>query len=138
MATVSGPMMSVDAAGKFGGSMVFAKWKGRNYVRQLVTPSNPKSAKQMGVRVMLGFLAAVWKAKTAPKWTGWSAAAIARMISEFNAFVSENLARWQLSKAPTQVYPAAEATTGSPDTTAPVRAICFKNSRRVVFLPIFD
>ena len=108
MARVSGPLMSVDASGKFGGSMVFAKWKGRNYARQLVTPSNPKAAKQTGVRAMMAFLATQWKAKVAPKWTGWSAAALARSISTFNAYVSENLARWQLFAAPTKVYPAAE------------------------------
>ena len=38
--------MSMDASGKFGGAIVFSKWKGRNVVRQLVIPSNPNSAGQ--------------------------------------------------------------------------------------------
>ena len=38
--------MSMDAAGAFGGTLVFGKWKGRNTVRQLVTPSNPQKAGQ--------------------------------------------------------------------------------------------
>jgi len=112
--------MSVDASGKFGGSMVFAKWKGRNYVRELVTPMNPKAPKQTGVRSMMQFLATVWKAKVAPKWTGYEAEAVARAISEFNAYVSQNLARWQLSKAPSQIYPAAEASGGCVITSAPL------------------
>ncbi len=36
----------MDASGGFGGTMVFGKWKGRNVVRNLVTPSNPNSTGQ--------------------------------------------------------------------------------------------
>lgn len=50
MAKVTGPLHSLDASGKFGGSLVFGKWKGRNTVRQLVTPSNPQSAGQQAAR----------------------------------------------------------------------------------------
>lgn len=49
MAKVTGPLMSMDASGGFGGTLVFGKWKGRNTVRQLVTPSNPQTlAQQIG------------------------------------------------------------------------------------------
>jgi hypothetical protein len=112
--------MSVSASGAFGGSMVYSRWKGRPYVRELVIPENPKSAKQTGVRAMLAFLANVWHDKALPKWTGWSDAAEARSISTFNAYCSENLARWQEGKAPTQVFPAAEATGGCVITSAPL------------------
>jgi hypothetical protein len=50
MAKVSGPLMSMDARGKFGGTIVFSGWKGRPTVRQLVTPSNPQSANQQIAR----------------------------------------------------------------------------------------
>ena len=46
MAKVTGPLMSVSASGSFAGAMVFAGWKGRSYVRQLVIPMNPASAGQ--------------------------------------------------------------------------------------------
>lgn len=120
MARVSGPLHSDAASGKFAGSLVYAGWKGRPYVRQLVTPSNPKSAKQTGVRAMLAFLAAAWKANVGTEWTGWTTAAIARQISTFNAYVSENLSRWQLGSPPSQDYPAAEATSGCAITSAPL------------------
>jgi len=42
--------MSMDASGAFGGAIVFSKWKGRNTVRQLVTPSNPMSTDQVTAR----------------------------------------------------------------------------------------
>ncbi len=38
--------MSVSASGSFASSMVFAGWKGRAYVRQLVIPMNPATAGQ--------------------------------------------------------------------------------------------
>lgn len=50
MAKVTGPLMSMDASGAFGGTLVFGKWKGRPTVRQLVTPSNPQTANQMASR----------------------------------------------------------------------------------------
>lgn len=46
MAKVIGPLFSMDASGAFGGALVFGKWKGRNVIRQLVTPANPNSADQ--------------------------------------------------------------------------------------------
>lgn len=57
MAKVNGPLMSMDASGKLGDAIVFSKWKGRNYVRQLVTPANPQTADQKTVRSILGTLA---------------------------------------------------------------------------------
>ena len=50
MAKVSGPLFSVDASGGYAGTVVFAKWKGRNYARQLVIPANPRSAGQEQAR----------------------------------------------------------------------------------------
>lgn len=50
MAKVSGPLMSMDARGKFGGTLVFSGWKGRPTVRQLVLPTNPQSANQQAAR----------------------------------------------------------------------------------------
>ena len=58
MAKVTGPLMSMDASGKFGGALVYAKWKGRPTVRQLVTPSNPQSADQVAARNAVRAMAA--------------------------------------------------------------------------------
>lgn len=46
MAKVSGPLMSMEASGKFSGALVFMRRKGANVVRKLVTPANPMSANQ--------------------------------------------------------------------------------------------
>ena len=50
MAKVTGPLFSVEASGGYAGVIVFAKWKGRQYVRQLVIPSNPQTAGQEAAR----------------------------------------------------------------------------------------
>lgn len=66
MAKVTGPLMSLDASGGFGSTLVFGKWKGRNTVRQLVTPSNPQTQIQQDARN------AVRVVGTAQKWANQS------------------------------------------------------------------
>lgn len=50
MAKVKGPLMSMEASGAYGGTLVFGQRKGSSVVRQLVTPSNPMSAGQEAAR----------------------------------------------------------------------------------------
>jgi hypothetical protein len=111
MAKVTGPLMSMDASGTVGKTLTFGKWKGRNYVRQRVIPSNPKSASQLGVRSMMSFLAKQWTELTSGEKASYAEMAEAKSISAFNQFVSVNLARWQNFDGPTKEYPAAEAST---------------------------
>jgi len=120
MPLVQGPFMSLDAKGTLAGTLVASHWKGRSYIRQRVIPLNPKAAKQTGVRSMLSFLSKAWAALTVPNKASWSEAAEARAISEFNEYCSENLARHQLNKAPTQESPAAESSSACAITSAPL------------------
>jgi hypothetical protein len=111
MAILNGPLMSLDASGSVAGALTFSKWKGRNYVRQLVTPANPKSVKQVSVRSMMQFLSQNWAALGAtPKGT-WDAPAAADSISPFNAFIRSNLARWRNFLSPTESHPPANTGT---------------------------
>lgn len=109
MARVTGPLHSDTASGSFAGSMVYSRWKGRAYVRELVIPTNPKSAKQLGVRAMMQFLSKLWTSLSAPEKASWLEDATAKSISAFNEFISANLLRWQNWLAPTQTNPATEA-----------------------------
>lgn len=72
MAKVTGPLMSMDASGKFGDALVFGKWKGRNVVRQYTRPANPQTALQTDTRNALRVLAAgqAFAAATALKRSG--------------------------------------------------------------------
>lgn len=111
MVRVTGPMMSLSASGTIGGTLTFANWKGRAYARQRVNPKNPKSAAQLGVRAMMKFLANEWATIATLDQATYDAEAEARNISAYNEYISQNLARWQMFKSPSQATPAAEAST---------------------------
>jgi hypothetical protein len=109
MVKLTGPMMSIDASGTFADTLTFSKWKGRNYARQRVIPENPKSAMQLGVRAMMRFLATEWTNLIAGEQDDYDAEAATRNISAYNAYISQNLNRWQMSMGPSKNYPAEEA-----------------------------
>lgn len=49
--------MSLDASGTVADTITFSKWKGRNYTRQRIIPSNPNTSGQQAVRSVIGTLA---------------------------------------------------------------------------------
>lgn len=95
MVKLAGPAMSLDASGKLGGAVVFTKWKGRNVLRTLVTPANPKSVKQVSVRAMFKFLSQYWTNLLTAERATWNDRADVLKASPFNAFVSGNMSRWR-------------------------------------------
>jgi len=108
MALTTGPLMSLDASGSVAKTIVFSKWKGRNYVRQLVTPANPKSDKQVSVRGMFKFLSEAWAFLSAPNQATWESIASSLSISPFNAYVRENQSRWGSFLSPGKESPVGE------------------------------
>jgi hypothetical protein len=100
--------MSLDASGTIADAVTFSKWKGRNYARQRVIPSNPNSVSQVSVRAMMKFLSQSWAALTAGNKATWQVRADQTNISTFNAFVAYNLARWRSFKLPAKTDPADE------------------------------
>lgn len=95
MARVQGPLFSLGASGKLGGAVVYATWKGRAYVRELVRPANPKSDKQLSVRGMLKFLSQEWAGIGDTAQVSWEDLADADVVSPFNAYIKKNLRRWR-------------------------------------------
>lgn len=114
MAGVKGPLFSLDASGSVGDAIVFAKWKGRNYVRRHAIPSNPKSVGQVSVRAMMKFLTQYWASLSAGEQTDWDTRAAATDISAFNAFVGYNTERWGRYAFPSKLDPATSG--GTPGT----------------------
>lgn len=90
-AIVNGPLFSLDASGAIGKALVYTKWKGRNVVREYVTPANPNSILQRGRRTMMTILNAVWATMDTTDRDSWTARAAAGNYSTFNAFTSFNL-----------------------------------------------
>lgn len=111
MVKVNAPALSLDASGSLAGALVFSKWKGRNYVRQLVIPSNPRSGGQVGIRAMFKFLAQIWDGLSDANKATWEDRADDLIASPFNAFVSYNQRRWRNFTYPSKEDPAAETGT---------------------------
>lgn len=136
MATVKGPLFSLDASGTVAGAVVFSKWKGRNYVRKHAIPSNPKSDGQLSVRAMMRFLSQYWTSLSASEKADWETRASVTNVSPFNAYISYNMDRWGREEYPSQQDPAAE--TGTPGTlanesaTAGVRSITISDEVTVL------
>lgn len=65
---------------------------------------------------MMAWLSKHWYGMTAPDKLTWATIAESRSISNFNAYVSDALERWQSNDAPTDQYPATETETSlAPD-----------------------
>ncbi|MHC4405936.1 MAG: hypothetical protein ACYTG0_40360 [Planctomycetota bacterium] len=111
MVKLNGPMFSIDASGKLADAIVFSKWKGRNYARSLVTPANPQSGGQTGMRRMLRFLSQQWANQSAADQATWETPADAAVVSPFNSFVGANLQRWRNFLPPGQTYPVPDTGT---------------------------
>lgn len=126
MAGVKGPLFSLDASGSVGDAIVFAKWKGRNYVRRHAIPSNPKSVGQVSVRAMLKFLTQYWGSLSAGEQADWDTRAAATDISPFNAFVGYNAQRWGRYAFPSKLDPATES--GTPGTILSPTAVAGSRS----------
>jgi len=123
MATVSAPLMSLDASGTIAGAIVFSKWKGRNYVRRHAIPANPQSGLQVSMRSMMRFLSQSWTL-TPVDPTTWLAGGESLRISPFNYFIRENMIRWRQYRGPSTEYPAAQdGTPPSAPTTTPTGGV---------------
>ena len=91
MAKLTAPLLSFDARGGLGKTLVFMGWKGIKTVRQFVVPANPKSVLQVLQRSFMTFAVACWKITTTNDKLGWNnyAAVLATPLSGFNAFTRE-------------------------------------------------
>ena len=94
MTRLVGPMLSMDASKAFAGLVVYSKWKGRNYARLLVTPYNPKSDYQVGIREtmtmgVLYFTKGAYIAAAQKTWWNTYGEATSPAISGINRFISK-------------------------------------------------
>lgn len=119
--------MSLDASGSLADTIVFSKWKGRNYVRQHVIPSNPKTGLQTGVRAMMRFFTQIWASLSATIQGHWKAAADPLSITPLNSGCSFNLERERQDfgalQDPTFTAGAVEAAPAAPAATAQIKSL---------------
>jgi len=91
MAKVTAPLLSFGASGQIAKTQVYAKWKGRPYVRRHTTPSNPQSAEQSLTRNAFTFLNSVYKVAPALMTDPWEAYVQGIPMTARNAFQKFNL-----------------------------------------------
>lgn len=91
MAKVTAPLLSFDARGTLAKSLTFAAWRGINYARQRVVPSNPNSADQQETRNTFAWLNNVWRYLPAEVQEPWAAYAQGQPFTDRNAFIKLNL-----------------------------------------------
>jgi hypothetical protein len=120
MVKVYAPALSIDASGTLAKSMVFSKWKGRHYVRSHVSPAQPRSGPQVGMRAMFKFLSKAWKLLTSANQTSWDVLAKQLNVSPFNASTHVNQARWRNFLPPSKNSAIAGISTAP---TAPTVAV---------------
>ena len=92
MPVVTAPLMSLTASQTLGNTLVYSKWKSRAYVRLRVTPYNPKSAYQTGVRDtltwgVLYFTKGAYVAAAQKTWWNTYASAEKPPVSGINRFM---------------------------------------------------
>ncbi len=111
MVKLTGPMFSLTASGAIADTIVYSTWKGRAYARQLVIPTNPRSAGQTGMRSMFSFLSKQWSGIAGVDQATFDADAEAKSISPFNSYMKLNMDRWKNYLPPSQTFVPAEAST---------------------------
>lgn len=120
---VTAPLLSLDASGTFGKAIVASKWKGRNYMRRHVIPSNPRSAAQTANRSMMAFLSQNWDQLSALIQAGWDPLASQGNFSGFNAYVRFNMNRWKQFQMPFTEPTAVSAAPSAPTISSSVGGV---------------
>jgi len=114
MARVTGPLMSFDASGTVAGAIVFAKWRGRNYVRRHAVPSNPRTPGQIAARAIIAFLGKLWDSLGDEPKASWEEGAESLKISPFNQYIGINARNWRDQMVPSMGTPAERTLVGDP------------------------
>ena len=107
MARLTAPLLSLDASGSIFGTLVYSKWKGLNYARLSVTPYNPKSDRQTGIREtmawgVLYFTKGDYVAAEQKTW--WNTYAEGTSMSGINRFMKYFVASNYDSDSGTFIY----------------------------------
>lgn len=127
MAVVKAPLMSLDATDSLGKAITFSKWKGRNYVRKLVRPANPRSGLQVGMRSGFRFNSTKFAGLTTTNKANWLIQAKKRKITALGAMQSFNQVRLRQNKGPvndpTTVAGAVEAAPTAVAATAQPKSV---------------
>ncbi len=113
MAKVKGPLFSLEASGSVAKTVVYSKWKGRQYVRQHTIPLNPQSEKQVNVRTAMTLLVAYWQSLAEAVQDLYTAEGKQFNYSGFNYFVKRGMDEYVI-QITTAVTPVSVSVSGNP------------------------
>jgi len=91
MAITTSPLLSLDASGSIGKTLVYSKWKGISYARQHVTPANPNTVAQQGVRNVFRWVHDSYKFLDSVVTESWVNYAKGKPLTPANAWQSANM-----------------------------------------------
>lgn len=91
MSKTVAPLLSFDARGQLGKTLVYSSWKGRAYARRYVVPANPQTAEQTLTRSVFSGLNAIWRFMPAPAQAAWNLFADNSRITARNAWLKANV-----------------------------------------------
>jgi len=85
-----------DASGQIAKSVVFSRWKGRQYIRSYVKPSNPRTLKQQANRDVFKNLVRRWQSLSTDELvkSAWNERALEYVISGYNLFMKWGKSSW--------------------------------------------
>lgn len=92
MAKITAPLLSMGARGTIGDVMTYASWRGVPYVRQRVTPANPRSTAQVLTRDIFKRYGQRWKQGGALMRAPWNRFAVGQIPVGRNSYMGQNLA----------------------------------------------
>lgn len=109
MVKLKGPGLSREASGTLANTLTFGKSKRTSTLRKKPTPKQPRSGLQISMRAMMKFLSQHWNEISTARQATWADAYTDPQLSNYNSYLRHNLERWRNYKAPSQLFPAAEA-----------------------------
>ncbi len=116
MAGTKGGLFSLDAKGSVAKTIVFSRWKGRQYVRQHVTPANPQTPLQKSVRAVTSFCSKEYPILTASEKTLWTDSGQSEALTGMNMMVRKAQAQRIVDKGPLRVPAQAPGSAPGPPT----------------------
>lgn len=91
MSKTVAPLLSFDARGQLGQTLVYSTWKGRAYARRYVIPANPRTAAQTAVRETWAGLNRIMQYMPAGALAAWELYGENSRITARNGFIKQNL-----------------------------------------------
>jgi len=104
MAKVTAPLLSLDARGKFGDTLIYSKCLGTSYTKAYAVPKNPRSTGQTAQRLMVKIITQLWSTLTAEQKSTWAPLALELQLSPYHAFLRFNTREWNDFRPPSPIF----------------------------------